>query len=81
MDRPERKPAKQGSAGIINLDLGPLGPGVPIPVDFAVDLSQQEDFNFSLGLHTMFSDSWEATVEIGGGDRDTVLANLTYRFE
>ncbi len=73
--------AEESHSGTINLDLGIFGPGAPIPIDFAVDLSQQEDFNFSLGLHTMFSDSWEATVEVGGGDRDTVLANLTYRFE
>lgn len=58
-----------------------LNVGVPVPINFAVDLSQEEDFNFSLGLHSMFSEHWEATVEIGGGgDRDTVLANLTYRF-
>ncbi|MFQ5981754.1 MAG: hypothetical protein ACE5KS_00115 [Woeseiaceae bacterium] len=74
--------AEESHSGTINLDLGPLGPGVPVPIDFGVALSQEEDFNFSLGVHTMFSDSWEATVEIGGGgDRDTVLANLTYRFE
>jgi hypothetical protein len=73
--------AEEKHSGTINLDLGSLGPGFPIPIDFAVDLSQQEDFNFSIGLHTMFSDGWEATVEIGGTDRDTVLANLTYRFE
>ncbi|MFQ6005276.1 MAG: hypothetical protein ACE5OQ_07205 [Woeseia sp.] len=73
--------AEEKHSGTISLDLGPLGPGVPIPIDFSVDLSQQQDFNFSLGLHTMFADSWEATVEVGGSDRDTVLANLTYRFE
>lgn len=72
--------AEESHSGTILLDLGILGPGVPIPIDFAVDLSQQEDFSFSLGIHTMFSEHWEATVEIGAGDRDTALANMTYRF-
>jgi hypothetical protein len=73
--------AEESHSGTINVDLGIFGPGAPIPIDFAVNLSQQEDFNFSYGLHTMFSDSWEATVEVGRGDRNTALANLTYRFE
>lgn len=73
--------AEETHSGVINLDLGTLGPGFPIPIDFAVDLSQEEDFNFSMGLHSMFSEHWETTVEVGGGgDRSTVLANLTYRF-
>ena len=77
--------AEESHSGTINLDLGlfvPPGvpPGTQIPIVFAVDLSQQEDFNFSLGLHSMFSEHWEATVEVGGGDRNTVLANMTYRF-
>ena len=68
-------------SGTISLDLGPF---VPIPADdvaFAVDLSQDEDFNFSFGAHFMFSDAWEATVEVGAGDRNTMLANITRRFE
>ena len=72
--------AEESHIGSILLDLDPTGQIPPIPFAFAVDLSQQEDFNFSLGLHSMFSEHWEATVEIGGGDRNTALANLTYRF-
>jgi hypothetical protein len=72
--------AEEKHSGTIPLDLGIAGPGVSIPIEFAVDLSQEEDFNFSLGLHSMFSEHWEATVEVGGGDRSTVLANVTYRF-
>ncbi len=72
--------AEESHSGTILLDLGIFGPGAPIPIDFAVDLSQQKDFNFSLGMHSMFSEHWEATVEVGAGDRTTVLGNLTYRF-
>ena len=73
--------AEEKHSGTISLDLGPL---VPIPaenINFAVDLSQQEDFNLSLGTHMMLSDAWEATIEVGAGDRRTVLGNFTYRFD
>jgi hypothetical protein len=52
-----------------------------VPIDFDVGLSQKEDFSLSFGTHMMLSDSWEATIEVGAGDRDTALANVTYRFE
>jgi hypothetical protein len=73
--------AEEKHTGSISLDLGPF---VPIPADdvgFAVDLSQQEDFNLSFGTHMMLSDAWEATIEVGAGDRRTVLGNITYRFD
>ena len=73
--------AEEKHSGTISLDLGPF---VPIPadnVDFAVELSQQEDFNLSFGTHMMLSDAWEATIEVGAGDRRTVLGNFTYRFD
>lgn len=79
--------AEEKHSGTLSLDLGPIiaPPGGPIPrpveIDFAVDLSQAEDFNPSVGLHLMMSDAWEATVEVGAGDRMTALANITYRFE
>ena len=73
--------AEEKHSGTIVLDLGPFVPGGPTPIDFAVQLSQEKSFNPSVDTHMMFSDSWEATVEIGGGDRETVLANFTYRFE
>lgn len=79
--------AEETHSGTIDLDLGPViaPPGGPIPspvpLDFAVELSQAEDFNLSFGTHLKFSDAWEATVEIGSGDRSTTLANITYRFE
>ena len=79
--------ATEKHSGTLSLDLGPIiaPPGGPIPrpvdLDFAVELSQQEDFNWSFGTHMMMSDAWEATVEVGAGERRTVLANITYRFE
>lgn len=79
--------AEERHSGTLSLDLGPLiaPPGGPIPrpvdLDFAVDLSQEEDFNLSFGTHMMVSDAWEVTLEVGAGDRRTLLANFTYRFE
>lgn len=79
--------ATEKHSGTLSLDLGPIiaPPGGPVPrpvdLDFAVELSQQEDFNWSFGTHMMMSDAWEATVEVGAGERRTVLANITYRFE
>ncbi|MDA1064738.1 MAG: hypothetical protein O2907_10535 [Proteobacteria bacterium] len=72
--------AEEKHSGSIDLDLGLIG-GVVEDAEFAVALSQQEDFNFSIGTHMMLSDAWEATVEVGAGDRRTVLANFTYRFD
>ena len=79
--------AEEKHSGTISLDLGPLiappGGQIPRPVDldFAVDLSQDKDFNLSFGAHMMMSEAWEMTLEVGAGDRTTVLANVTYRFE
>lgn len=72
--------SEEKHSGTIDLDLGLIGGNVEDAV-FAVDLSQQEDFNFSIGTHMMLSEAWEATVEVGAGDRRTVLANFTYRFD
>lgn len=71
--------AEESHNGSIELDLGP-GLGGVIPLDFAVELSQEEDFNLSIGAHVMLTDAWEATLEVGDGDRNTLLGNLTYRF-
>ncbi len=74
--------AEEKHSGTIIVDLGPfIPPGVPFPLEFDVDFSQAEDFNFSVGMHMMLTDAWETTIEVGGGDRRTVLANLTYRFD
>ena len=78
--------AEERHTGMIDLDLGLVGSMLPPPIDgldvaFDVDLSQEEDFNLSFGTHMTWADAWEATVEVGAGDRRTVLANFTYRFE
>lgn len=76
--------SEEKHSGTIDLNLGVLGGALPVDGQdavFAVDLSQQEDFNFSIGTHMMLSEAWEATVEVGAGDRRTVLANFTYRFD
>lgn len=76
--------AEEKHSGNVDLDLGVVGSMLPVDaqdVAFAVDLSQQEDFNASVGVHMMLSDAWETTIEIGAGDRRTALANFTYRFE
>lgn len=71
--------AEETHSGTVNLDIG-FGFGI-IPIDFGVDLSQKEDFNPSLGMRMSLESGWEATVEVGGGDRNTALANISYRFE
>lgn len=71
--------ADESHTGTVNLDLG-FGLGI-IPIDFAADLSQKTRFNPSVGLHMSLDNGWEATVEVGGGDRTTALGNITYRFE
>lgn len=76
--------AEEKHSGTVDLDLGLVGGMLPVDaqdVAFNVDLSQQEDFNASIGMHMMLSDAWETTIEVGAGDRRTVLANFTYRFD
>ena len=76
--------AEEKHSGTIDLDLGLVGGMLPVDAQdavFAVDLSQQKDFNFSIGTHMMLSEAWEATIEVGAGDRRTALANFTYRFD
>lgn len=78
--------AEEKHSGTVDLDLGVVGGMLPVPINtqdvaFDVDLSQEEDFNASIGMHMMLSDAWETTVEVGAGDRRTVLANFTYRFD
>lgn len=78
--------AEEKHSGTIDLDLGLVATQLPPPidgqdVDFQVDLSQDKDFNWSVGTHMTWADAWEATIEVGAGDRQTALANVTYRFQ
>lgn len=78
--------AEEKHEGSLALDLGPLVAEllqIPPVVDvaFDVDLSQKKDFNPSVGMHVKMSEAWEATVEVGGGDRRVALGNITYRFD
>ncbi len=78
--------AEEQHSGSVDIDLGLVGSQLPPPIDgqdvaFDVDLSQGEDFNWSVGTHMTWGEAWEATVEVGAGDRQIALANITYRFE
>lgn len=81
-----RVDTEERHSGTIDLALGLVATQLPPPIDgegvaFDVDLSQDEDFNWSIGTHMTWAEAWEATIEVGGGDRHTVLTNITYRFE
>lgn len=54
-------------------------PGLGL-VPFAVDLEQDEAFNYAIGVSHHFSEHANLTLEIGFGDRDHTLFNYTYRF-
>jgi len=76
--------SEEKHSGTVDLDLGLVGGALPVDAQdavFAVELSQQDDFNFSIGTHMMMSEAWEATIEVGAGSRRTALANFTYRFD
>jgi len=54
-------------------------PGLGV-IPFAVSLSQQDDWNYSTGVHYVFSKSSEMAFEVGLGDRQYTLLNYTHRF-
>ena len=47
---------------------------------FTVELSQETNWNYTVGTRYEFSRKFDATIELGFGDRDTALFNMTYRF-
>lgn len=53
---------------------------VPLPVSFDVDLEQEEAWNFLVGVNYAFNEHWNATLEGGFGDRESVLVGLQWRF-
>lgn len=56
--------------------------GIPFlgSVPFDVELSQENDWNYTFGVRHEFSKKFDATLELGFGDRDITLFNVTYRF-
>lgn len=62
--------------GIYNVDFG-FG---PVPVGYSVNLQQQEDINFLIGLNYEFNENWNATLEAGLGDRESYQISVQWRF-
>jgi len=52
----------------------------PVPVGYAVTLQQQEEINYLVGLNYEFNDTWNATLEAGFGDRESVQVGVQMRF-
>lgn len=50
------------------------------PVPFAVELSQESDWNGLVGAHAALDEHWNLELEGGFGDRRTASATVTYRF-
>ena len=71
--------AEEKHSGSVNVDFGP--PFGTVPIGFDVTLGASTDFSPAIGANIGFG-SFTATIEAGGGgDRRTLLANLSYRFE
>ena len=56
--------------------------GIPFlgTVPFDVELSQEDDWNFTVGVRHQFSRKFDASLELGFGGRDITLFNVNYRF-
>jgi len=65
--------ADESHAG--NIDLPVLG-----AVEFAVDLSEEEKWNTTVGFRARLGDRIDVIMEGAFGDRDHILASLGYRF-
>jgi hypothetical protein len=50
-------------------------------IPFDVSLTESDAFNYTIGARYAFGRYAEATLELGGGDRDTTLFNFAWRFE
>lgn len=50
-------------------------------VPFDVSLRSSDKFNYSAGVHYQMTPALETTLELGGGDRQTSLLNVTLRFD
>lgn len=65
---------EENHAGVIQLI-----PALP-PIPFAVSLEQENAWSPVVGGRYAFNDRFELTGEYGGGQRDTLLINATWRF-
>jgi len=55
-------------------------PGVGL-IDFEVDASEKENWNYLLGANWDITKRWSLQAELGfGGTRDNIISSLTYRF-
>lgn len=70
--------AEESHRGTIALPLIPGAP--PIPVPFAVELSQQDDWNWLVGGSYTLTPRWVLSAEGGFGDREHVDVAVTFRF-
>ncbi len=50
------------------------------PVPFDVELREKDQWNFAVGARHEFSKKFDATLEVGFGDRDSTLLYVGYRF-
>lgn len=66
---------EESHSGAISLPI----PGAP-PIPFAVELSGMEKWNYAVGVAHVFSPNAHLSFELGFGDRDHTLFNLTFRF-
>jgi hypothetical protein len=64
--------------GIYNVNLGP--PIGAVPVSYSLNLQQEEEINFLIGLNYEFSENWNATLEAGLGDRESIQVGVQARF-
>lgn len=50
------------------------------PVDYAVDLEQEEEWNYAAGATALLDDAWQVDLEAGFGERTHAAASVTFRF-
>jgi hypothetical protein len=65
---------EEDHAGVIQLI-----PALP-PIPFSVSLEEENAWNPVVGARYAFNDQFELAGEYGGGQRDTLLVNATWRF-
>ena len=73
---------EEGHQGMYGVDLSQqFGPQFnAVPVAYSVDLEQQESFNYLFGMNYEFNEHWNATLEAGFGDRESIHVSVQCRF-